>query len=117
MEELKQFPQAIANLSLQILEMNNAIAKLDSQIAENEAAADAEIVFDPELKNELQRKVRRNELLMLNASHRELLNKADDRKYDVKQAVVQLELLKNQFEVAKLEARREIAVISAGANS
>jgi hypothetical protein len=70
---------------------------------------DRDIAFDPTLKNDAQRKVRRQELMETDANYFRAtldLKNAQDKRTSLD---IQLQLLRNEFSVLKLERREAIA--------
>jgi hypothetical protein len=109
MKPLNEYPKAIADKERLLLEAiekgKDEKRKLEKLLLEIEGL----IAYDSELKNEQQRKVRKSELLKENYQHEEItrtLEKLEKRKREIE---IQLDLLKNEFSVAKLEVRMKYA--------
>lgn len=111
--KLAEYPQAIASLQFQILDFDQHIITLTESVKVFEAEIDKEIAFDSNLKNDAQRKARRIELQQTDGDYysasRQLLEAKSKR--DLLQ--IQLELLRNQFSLLKLEKREAIARLEA----
>ncbi len=106
------FPEAIAEAEKIILNINCQLDICKEQLWFMDAEIEAEIAGNKELKNEQQRKMKRLEL----QQEPDYL----DRKCQLKKIKEQLDreniklnLLRNQFTVAKLEARKAIADLEA----
>ncbi len=111
-KQLKQYPKAIASVEEKLLKLNQEIAIQNQLISFLDADLEQEIASNKELKNEQQRKTKRLELrqepdyLQFLAALAEATEKRD-------RAIIQLNLLRNQFSVAKLEMRQAIAQMEA----
>jgi hypothetical protein len=107
--KLSEYPEVIARLQYQILDLDQLIISLAESVKIFEAEIDKQIAFDSNLKNDAQRKARRIELQQTDGDYytasRQLLETKSKR--DLLQ--IQLELVKNQFSVLKLEKREAIA--------
>lgn len=108
---LKQYPNAIANQQTQLLELRQIISQVNEAIASREVEIDQAIAFNPELKNEGQRKVKRVELVKADSALLPLQNRLAELEYEQAKAEINLTLLLNQFAIAKLERRRTIALM------
>lgn len=109
---LADFPDAIASYETKLHYQNRQISTLLAAIAEIEAETDGVIAFDANLKNDMQRKAKRVELL--NESFYKKctadLNEAIDRRSDVQ---IELDRLRNLFAIAKLDRRHAVARLEA----
>lgn len=113
---LASYPKAIHASQVQQLRAEQLVRKLKEKVGQILAKIDYEIAWDTELKNDAQRKARRIEL-MNQAEYKdalELLQAAED---NLKESQIELELLTNQFTVAKLEKREAIAKLETRANA
>ncbi len=107
--ELDQFPQEIARLQRQLLKTDQQIRQLTESVAILAAAIERQIAFDPTLKNDAQRKARRSELMESDGDYiatTNALKAAQDRR---EMLLIELQLLRNQFSVLKLNLREAIA--------
>ena len=114
MFKLSDYPLAIAQTAKRITELDYELSAIRQLVVAFEGKADTLVAVDPKLKNESQRKARRFELLQFNQEYQraqDLLLKLNIEKSD---AIAHLEYLRNQFSVAKLEARLAIAQQLAG---
>jgi hypothetical protein len=122
MYHLKEYPNMIAEVETKILNLDREVNIYKEQLSFMDADIEAALSFaapsanasDKELKNEQQRKTRRLELkqepdyLQVKAALIEATEKRDKE-------AIQLNLLRNQFSVAKLEIRQKIAQLEAAA--
>lgn len=105
---LRDYPSAIASAERQLLRLNRKIRKAQTRLEQLSAQIEITIATDPDLRNDQQRKAKRLELF----SDRDYLNTQTilNTHYDRRCALeINLQLLRNQFSVAKLEMRHEIA--------
>jgi hypothetical protein len=111
--KLAEYPEAIARLQYQILDLDQRVISLAESVKVFEAEIDKQIAFDSTLKNDSQRKARRIELQQTDGDYytasRQLLETKSKR--DLLQ--IQLSLVQNQFSVLKLEKREAIAQVEA----
>lgn len=107
--QLKQYPNAIATQQTELLELRQTISQVKEAIADREIKIDWAIAFDAELKNETQRKVKRTELVRADLELGHLQDRLAELDYEQAKAEINLNLLLNQFSIAKLERRRTIA--------
>lgn len=112
---MTDLPRAIAEAAEQVTTSNYELAKLQLQVKGLENMADMEVAVDPELKNELQRKARRIAILEEQVEYRNLQEEIIVATQEKQRRENRLELLRNQFSVAKLEARLTIVGHLAGA--
>lgn len=107
--QLKDYPQAIAHIQRQILDLDQNLIGLTESVKIFEAEIDKVIAFDTSLKNDTQRKAKRIELQQTDGdfySASLLLKQTKKKRNSVE---IDLELLRNQFSVLKLEKREAIA--------
>ncbi len=108
---LSEYPIAISNTQKKLLKLEKQIRKLEEFLTSAYNAIDREIAFNSELKNDAQRKAKRQELI---ASSAEIVtNGIDLQNLKDKQASLEidLQLLRNQFSIMKLEKREAIALL------
>ena len=112
MNNLNQFPLKIAEAETKVLNLDRQVTIYKEQLSFMDGEIETAIALNKELKNEQQRKTKRLELkqepdyLQAKASLTEATEKRD-------REVIQLNLLRNQFSVAKLETRQAIANLEA----
>lgn len=107
--KLENLPHAIALQERKVARLREQLKTLKEAVAREEAQVDKMIAFDPDLKNDAQRKARRAELLDESDILRDLrisINKDEGRLRD---AEIDLDLFRNQFAILKLQKREEIA--------
>jgi hypothetical protein len=108
--QLQQFPEAIADLQRRILKADQQIRQLSESVAIFSAAIDREIAFDPNLKNDAQRRARRSELMESDGDYIEAANALKAAQDQREMLLIELQLLHNQFAVLKLGMREAIAL-------
>jgi mevalonate kinase len=106
---LSQYPAAIAQAAQTVNELDHQIAEARQHLARLEGNADMVVAFETALKNDNQRKARRFEVLQVNQEYQRALDTINRLTTDKANALARLEHLRNEFSVAKLEARMAIA--------
>lgn len=109
MLKLSDYPVAIARTSQAIAELDYELSALRQVMSAFECKADLIVGTDSNLKNDTQRKARRFELLQINQEYQKAQELSAELTTEKNNAVAHLEYLRNQFSVAKLEARLMIA--------
>ena len=109
MLKLSDYPVAIARTSQAIAELDYELSALRQVISAFEAKADLIVGTDSSLRNNTQRKARRFELLQVNQEYQKAQELSAKLATEKSNAIAHLEYLRNQFSVAKLEARLMIA--------
>jgi hypothetical protein len=106
--KLFDYPTAIAQQQRQLLQTEQHIRRLQDILNHLTAAIDTGIAFDTELKNDAQRKARRIEMMAAPEYRKALVNLlvAQDRRTEIE---IDLNLLRNQLSVLKLEMRETIS--------
>jgi hypothetical protein len=107
--QLSHYPSAIAQAAQRVNELDSQIMAVEQLINREEGNAERASAFDSELKNDNQRKARRFEMLLINQEYQIAVNTLMRLTAEKANALAHLEYLRNQFSVAKLEARLEIA--------
>lgn len=107
--QLSHYPSAIADSAQRVNELDSQIMAVQQLIYREEGNADRVCAFDPDLKNDSQRKARRFEVLLINQEYQTAVNTLMRLNAEKANALAHLEYLRNQFSVAKLEARLAIA--------
>jgi predicted Zn-dependent protease len=110
--KLSEFPQAIAYSQTENLKAEQAVRHWQSQVDRAIAAIEQAIAFDKSLTNEAQRKATRIEMMGQPEVQTalETLQLVQGQKTE---RTIGLELLRNQFSVAKLAERKRIAELEA----
>jgi regulator of replication initiation timing len=107
--KISQYPAAIADAAQAISAIDQQIGEVRQEIAALEGKAEMVVAFETSLKNENQRKARRFEILEANQDHQQLQEQLLRLTTAKTNAIAHLEYVRNQFSVAKLEARWAIA--------
>ena len=112
--KLSEYPIAIFNSQSALINADSAVQKARDIVAACDAEIEQAIAFDPELKNEQQRKAKRHELISEDIYQAALMDqrRAEQERDRLR---IELEFLKNQFSVAKLELRLRTAELEAAA--
>lgn len=106
--QLSSFPHAIATASYELLKIGAEIRIVRSAILEIEAEIDSCIAFG-EFKNDSQRKAAKSQLLKENNFYDQRCSQLQVLTDKYAHEEIGLNLLKNNFAIAKLEARERIA--------
>ena len=109
MMQLSHYPAAIAQAAQRANEIDSQLMAVQHQINRFEGNADRIAAFEMDLKNDAQRKARRFEVLLVNQEYQKAIDTQIRLTLDKANAIAHLEYLRNQFSVAKLEARLAIA--------
>lgn len=109
MTQLNHYPAAIAQAAQRVNEIDSQLMAVQHQINRFEGNADRSAAFDIDLKNDAQRKARRFEVLLVNQEYQKAMDTLIQLTTEKANAVAHLEYLRNQFSVAKLQARIAIA--------
>ena len=105
---LSEFPIEISRHQRKLLAQDQLVRRMQSDVDQLIAQIDYETAFDTELKNDAQRKAKRLERMTADPylGSAEELQAAIDRRIDLR---IGLQLLQNQFDVAKLELTEIVA--------
>ncbi|MEH2296175.1 hypothetical protein [Nostoc sp.] len=109
MMQLSHYPGAIAQAAQRANEIDSQLMAVQHQVNRFEGNADRVAAFEMDLKNDAQRKARRFEVLLVNQEYQKSIDTQIRLTVDKANAIAHLEYLRNQFSVAKLEARLAIA--------
>jgi hypothetical protein len=112
--KLSDYPSAIAQSAKNLLKAERSLKSSKTKVDEITSQIDAAIAFDPELKNDVQRKAKRTELLQAEC-YVDAFTEFRFRTEQLEDQQVEHQLLKDQFTVAKLESRQAIASLEANA--
>jgi chromosome segregation ATPase len=107
--ELNQYPTAIAAAAQALNDLELDITKVRRQIARIECRADAKVATNPNLQSDVARQAERFYLLDISSKYQELLDDLENLMHQKSTAMAELERARNQFSVAKIEARAAIA--------
>jgi hypothetical protein len=105
---LSTFPHAIATASYKLLELGTKQRNLKSAILDIESTIDSAIAFG-DCKNDTQRKAAKAQMLKEHEYYGEFTARLQELSDDSTRAEIKLNLIKNNFTIAKLEARERIA--------
>jgi hypothetical protein len=108
MLQLSHYPSAIAQAAQRVNEVDSQLMAVQHQINRFEGNADRISAFEFDLKNDAQRKARRFEVLLVNQEYQKSVDTLIRLTAEKQNAIAHLEYLRNQFSVAKLEARLAI---------
>ncbi len=114
---LSQYPAAIAQAAQIVNGIDAQIAAVGQHIARLEGNADRASAFEQGLKNDNQRRARRFELLCVDQEYQTAQSTLMCLVSEKANALTQLEYLRDQFSVAKLEVRMAIAQQLTGTES
>jgi hypothetical protein len=117
MLKLSHYPVAIAQAAQKVIELDYQLANIRERMTTFEGEADIKVAADRELKNDAQRKAQRFELLQVNQEYQKAQDFFMQLNAEKSNAIARLEYLRNQFSVAKLEARLIIAQQLSGLES
>jgi len=109
MMQLNHYPSAIAQAAQRVNEVDSQLMAVQQQINRFEGNADRVAAFEMDLKNDAQRRARRFEVLLVNQEYQKAMDTLMQLTGEKVNAIAHLEYLRNQFSVAKLEARLKIA--------
>lgn len=108
-QKLKNFPQQIHAQEMQVLNCYNQKQACKSDLDSYLLGIDDRIAQNPEYKNELQRKTAKHNLISQSDIYCELNQKLLGWETNYKTAQINLEKIKREYSVAKLEIKLAIA--------
>lgn len=111
--QLHEYPGAIAQLQHQLLNVNARIEKISQDINRICNKFESQVAFDPELKNDSQRKAKKTELIQQSGDHEQLSNNLFLETFTRSQLEIRLEQLRSEFAVLRLLKRESIAKMEA----
>jgi hypothetical protein len=109
MMTMRNYPEAIATAAEKVAEIDLAITQAKRLLHEIESEIDQEIACESNLKNELQRKAARSIAIAAHPDHRKLLQAMDNNTFNKAVAAAELERLRGEFAILKLEAKERIS--------
>ncbi|QSJ14153.1 hypothetical protein JYQ62_19640 [Nostoc sp. UHCC 0702] len=113
---LHEYPGAIANLQVQLLKLDQSVEQISQRVKHVCDQFELQTAFDPELKNEQQRKAKKAELIRQSGDYEQLNHVLGEETYRRDILCIQLEQLKSEFSVAKLLKRETVARVEAFAD-
>lgn len=115
--QLNEYPQAIAKLQRKILKLDHNIIALQDTLSILAVEIEKQVVSDASLTNDTKRKAKRLELQQLDPDYHRAATELRDAQANRDSFDIELQLLRNQFAVLKLETRQAIALIELQASS
>lgn len=109
-QKLKNYPQQIHDQEMQVINCYNQKQKAKSDLDAYLLGVDDRIAQDQQLKNDTQRKASKHSFLSKSKIYQKLAEKLIASETNYKLAQVDLEKIKNEFSVTKLEAKMAIAI-------
>jgi hypothetical protein len=114
--KLNQYPKKIAQLRQELLELELELESLTELVKSYEAEIEKTIAFDKELTNESQRKAKKVAMKAdPTKDYYQLAQVLRKKREEREIKAIDLELIRNQFSLAKLEKRQEIAQLELNA--
>lgn len=113
---LNEYPTAIAKLQTQLTGFDLAVEKTQATLKQIESEIDTCVAFDSGLRNDAQRKAKRQELLEEHLHYWEQQEILSQTKAKREQIFIELCLRRNEFSILKLERREAIARLELQAN-
>jgi hypothetical protein len=108
---LSNFPHAIATAQQKLLNLGKDITIVRNALLLEENSVDQAIAFSSDFKNDSQRKTAKAQMLQESALYQSLTQNLADITDKYNRVDINLQLVKNNFTVAKLEMRERIAKI------
>jgi hypothetical protein len=107
--KLSNFPHAIATAQQKLLNLGKDLTIVRNQLLLEENSIDQAIAFSSDFKNDSQRKTAKAQMLQESAPYQSLTQNLADLTDKYNRVDINLQLVKNNFTVAKLEMRERIA--------
>jgi len=107
--KLSNFPHAIATAQQKLLNLGKDLTIVRNQLLLEENSIDQAIAFSSDFKNDSQRKTAKAQMLQVSALYQSLAHKLAGLTVKSNRVNINLQLVKNNFTVAKLEMRERIA--------
>lgn len=108
---LSEYPQAIAQLQRQMVQLETQIKSLKEIVGYSLNEIDRRIAFDDTLKNDAQRKAKRSQLLETDGDYISAAAQLRQQEIVRDNLAIELELMRSTFSVLKLERRAAIATL------
>lgn len=107
--DLQKYPNAIAKLEIAIHQLDQEISVSQSSLKLVEYDIDQQIAFDTSLTNDAKRKAMRVALLEMHPEYSNYEDKLEVFKNQRTLDLIELDKLRGEFSIAKLEVRERIA--------
>ena len=107
--KLSNFPHAIATAQQKLLNLGRDITIARNALLLEENSVDQAIAFSSDFKNDSQRKTAKAQMLQESALYQSLTQNLAGLTDKYNRVDINLQLVKNNFTVAKLEMRERIA--------
>jgi hypothetical protein len=107
--KLSNFPHAIATAQQKLLNLGKDLTIVRNQLLLEENSIDQAIAFSSDFKNDSQRKTAKAQMLQESALYQSLTQNLAGLTDKYNRVDINLQLVKNNFTVAKLEMRERIA--------
>ncbi|MBE9040709.1 hypothetical protein IQ235_07940 [Oscillatoriales cyanobacterium LEGE 11467] len=115
MLELEQYPREIARIQRNILDREKQIRRLSETLSLIDNQIDRAIAYDDDLRNDSQRKAKRNELRLEDLERSKVLKQirdASDRKTELE---IDLEYYRCEYKIRLLMLREKVAQLESAA--
>jgi len=109
---LEQYPGAIYDQEMRVLSSRDEVYRGKTELARFDASIESAIAADGDLKNEQQRKAARLKAREQDA-YKALVDAIREGEHQAEMQQVDLNRLRNEFAVSKLQAREAIAKMEA----
>jgi hypothetical protein len=106
--KIQQYPQMIASLEETLLQVSLDVEIYAEHLSFFDGEIETQIAVDGDLKNEQMRKAKRLQLQQ-DQDYLDVKNRLKEAKVKRERFAIQLNQARNEFAVAKLEARQAIA--------
>lgn len=114
---LSDYPTAIAKLQRQMIKLEVTIRSLKEIVGYSLSSIDRKIAFDESLKNEAQRKAQRSQLLETDSDYISAAIQLRENEINRENLDIDIQLLRAQFSVLKLQRREAIATLELHASA
>jgi hypothetical protein len=106
--QLSNFPHAIATAQQKLLNLGKNLTIIRNALLLEENSIDQTIAFSSDFKNDSQRKTAKAQMLNESNLYQSMSKQLADLTEQYSRADINLQLVKNNFTVAKLETRERI---------
>jgi chromosome segregation ATPase len=108
MQDLRRYPGQIEEAANRIVDQERAVEEAKRKVSKIEAEIDQVVANDEDLTNKTKRDARREALRADDEAYQDAISALDQAEAIRAKLVNELERLRSEFSVAKLELRREI---------